>query len=99
MIEKRITNRPQPVKDNAALHGADIGYIYKAGVVLHVEMDKEHDGWVPIAGPGDLGPAWKKTGKQGWVKLSRTDILNEQYSVYQMVTDADGNVVSCTRVG
>ena len=98
-IEKRITNRAQPVKDNAALHGADIGYIYKAGIVLHVNLDEEHDGWVPIVGPGDLGPNYKGKGKRGWVKLDRTNKLNEQTTVYQLVLDADGGVVSCTRVG
>jgi hypothetical protein len=57
-----------PVKDGAALHGRDIGYIWSYGnVSLTVDYELLHDGWVPIINPNP----WRESGKQGWVKWSR----------------------------
>lgn len=57
-----------PVKDNAAEHGRDIGYIYGAYEGFHCSMDfdAEHDGWIPMVNP----PTWRDTGKRGWLKKS-----------------------------
>ena len=57
-----------PVKDDAALSGRDIGYIWGYGnVQLTVDLAQIHDAWVPIVNPNP----WKDSGKQGWVKWSR----------------------------
>ena len=58
-----------PIKDAAALHGADIGYVYLSTppVALQVDFAAEHDGWVPITNPSP----WKDSGRLGWIKKSR----------------------------
>lgn len=65
-----------PVKDAAALHGKDIGYIYDFGnVQLSVDYARLEDGWVPMVNP----PTWKETGKVGWVKWSRcAEIMSDE---------------------
>jgi thioredoxin reductase len=59
-----------PIKDAAALRGADIGYVYVADppVELQVDYASEQDGWVKITNPNP----WRDTRKQGWIKKSRT---------------------------
>ena len=59
-----------PIKDAAALHGEDIGFIYIGYGQLTVDMARLNDGWVPIVNPA----TWLKTGKQGWIKLSRVAV-------------------------
>ena len=57
-----------PIKDDAALHGADIGYIWGGyNVQLTVDYSLLHDGWVPIVNPNP----WRDSGKQGWIKWAR----------------------------
>jgi hypothetical protein len=57
-----------PVKDAAALHGLDIGYIWGYGnVSVVVDYARKEDGWVPITNP----PTWRETGKVGWIKWAR----------------------------
>lgn len=71
-----------PIKDDAGLHGANIGYVYAnmPPVELTVDMELEHDGWVPITNPNP----WRDTGKQGWIKKSRVveeSVTEKQYLV------------------
>lgn len=64
-----------PVKDEAGLHGRDIGYIWASGSVqLTVDYEQLHDGWVPIVIP----TTWRDTGKQGWVKYARCAVDDPQ---------------------
>jgi len=57
-----------PVKSDAGLHGADIGYIWGYGNVnVVVDYAQLHDAWVPIVNP----PTWRDTGKVGWIKWAR----------------------------
>jgi hypothetical protein len=62
-----------PVKDDAGIHGRDIGYIWSYGnVELVVDYATLHDGWVAITNPNP----WKDSGKQGWVKWARCAVDN-----------------------
>ena len=98
-IETRVSVGSSPIKDAAGLHGVDIGYIYE-GVELKVDTGRTHDGWYPIVGPIDLGPTWKKTGKEGWIEATHTRPVNpDTYTYLMVVNKEDGMVVSCTRVG
>lgn len=58
-----------PIKSNAGMHGADIGFVYvdNPPVELTVDLALEHDSWLPITNPNP----WKNSGKQGWIKKSR----------------------------
>jgi hypothetical protein len=61
-----------PVKDAAALHGADIGYIWASGnVALSVDYQRLEDGWVPITNPNPWPGKYNPQNKQGWVKWAR----------------------------
>jgi hypothetical protein len=91
-MQERISFKLQPVKDNAALHGRDIGKL-GVGTLIIVDEKLIHDGWVPIFGPGDLYP-WKNTGKQAWVKLANTSLKNIKEHSYLLKTKEDGSIIS-----
>ena len=94
----RQSTKYQPIKDNAGLHGADIGTI-GSGTKIIVDLDLLHDGWVPIVGPYDLGPTWKNTGKQGWIELANTVAAETGTHQYLLTISAtDGKIVSCKQL-
>jgi len=85
-----------PVKSDAGIHGQDLGYIWDYGnVELTVDFGLEHDGWVPITNP----PAWKETGKQGWVKKSRLAVDAVGETKLLVTTFDDGRAPTVRVVG
>lgn len=89
-----------PIKNGAGLHGSDIGTVFEGyDVHLFVDLERIHDGWVPITGPSGLGPTWKLTGQQGWVELTHLTYGGQADREYRLITDATtGAVKSCTQV-
>ena len=96
-MQNRISLKYQPIKDDAALHGRDIG---KIGIGTHIIVDEKlvHDKWVPIVGPAPLGPLWLETEKQGWVELANTALEAVEQHQYLTTLAADGSVISCKQL-
>jgi len=85
-----------PVKDQAGLHGRDIGYVWSYGnVQLTCDFALEHDLWVPITNP----PTWRDTGKQGWVKRSRLAEDRPDMDQYLVTIYGDGRAPLIRKVG
>lgn len=94
----RQSTKYQPVKDDAGIHGADIGTI-GIGTKITVDLDLMHDNWVPIVGPTGLGPTWKNSGKQGWIELANTVAADAGTYQYLLVTSATtGDTISFTKL-
>lgn len=85
-----------PIKSDAALHGKDIGYVWANSppVELVVDMELEHDGWVPITNPNP----WKDKGVQGWIKKSRIVEQSVTEERYLVTIQTDGSA-TIKRVG
>ncbi len=89
-LKNVIVTRDGPIKDDAELHGRDIGYIWASGGVgLTVDYAELHDGWVPIVNPNP----WRDSGKQGWVKWSRCTI-DDPTAIKVLLTIQGGNVTA-----
>jgi hypothetical protein len=80
-----------PIKDDAALHGRDIGYVWGGyGTQLTVDYAELHDAWVPIVNP----PTWKDTGKRGWIKWSRVAEMEAEVTRILVSYYKDGHVTA-----
>lgn len=86
-----------PIKDDAGLHGKDIGYVYvdNPPVQLVVDFALEHDGWVPITNPNP----WKQSGKQGWIKVSRIAVDTIDKFRYIMEVDKVNGETTLKQIG
>ena len=84
-----------PVKNAAALHGKDIGFIWASGdVELTIDYAQLHEGWVPITNPNP----WKASGEQGWVKFSRLSELREGQDAQYLVSITPDGTPSIRRI-
>lgn len=85
-----------PIKDDAGLHGKDIGYVYGGyNTIISVDYDSLHDGWVKITNP----PTWKETGKVGWIKASRIAIVAPDKFIYRVEVDKQTGEMTWALVG
>ncbi len=96
-IEKRIPTKYSQIRNAAALRGDIIGQV-GTGTVIFMDMDLKKDGWAPIVGPGDLGPTWKATKKQGWVEIAHTVLVSDKETQYLLTLGESGEVLSCVRL-
>lgn len=89
-----------PVKDAAAMHGADIGFIWGRFEAFHgtVDLALEEHGWVPLTTPNPWPGHENPRNKQGWVEKSHCVIGSETKKVYTLEIAEDGTP-SIRRVG
>ena len=76
-----------PIKDAAGLRGENIGYVWPG---VNLTLGEPFDKWCPILGPADLGPTWKKTGKQGWIEQAHTRPTSFTVQQFLITVASDG---------